>query len=529
MPTTIENDQQGQSGNNIRTPPAKSAASGSGTLPAGYIALLLIAVVGLVDASYLAWVHLSASKTCGAGNGCSAVLASSWATIAGIPVAALGAGMYLALAWFAAQTLRKKETLPVNAPWMFIISAVGVGAAAFFIAIQILVIGQWCPLCMLSAGLTTAFFLICLSGCLKTGSIGNALKQTELLYQGLPWALLALVLPPLIVLAVDPGSGVSGTKDKVSGDRVVGIIGAEKYTLADVDGAIRGKLQQLDEQRYQTRKAFLDEKLIAQEASRQGLTPQTLIHREVTGNIAVTLDEVQQFIRENQSKLPKRISPALTRNIENRIRQQKTAAARADYVKRLKEKSGAQYLLPMPERIAIEANPRSGPVKGPADAPVTLVVFTDFECPFCRKAHQELHGLMKRFPEKIRLAFRHFPLAMHQWAGRAAEFAYCAQHQGRFWPFADTVFAHRDKLSDKILYDYARQSGITDTKGFDQCVQSGQGKKAVAADMAEGKNLGVHSTPSLFVNGRFYSGMPKDIDDVIQEEIANQSREKAKP
>jgi protein-disulfide isomerase/uncharacterized membrane protein len=506
---------------NIQNQSAQSAASGSGTLPGGYRALLLIAAAGFVDACYLAGVHLSASKTCGAGDGCSAVLASPWAVVAGIPVAALGAGMYLALIWFVAQILRNKETLPVNEPWMFIISATGVGAAAFFVAVQAVVIGQWCLFCLLSAGLTTAFFLICLSGCLKTGSFSNALKQPQMLYQGLPWALLALVLPPLIVLAADQGPSNVKTADKVSGDKVVGIIGAEKYTLADVDQAIRGKLQQLDEQRYQTRKAFLDEKLIASEASRQGLTPHTLIHREVIANIAVEPDEVQQFISENRSRLPSRISPALTRNIEKRIQQNKTAAARADYVARLKEKYGAQYLLPMPERVAIEANPRGGPVKGPADAAVTLVVFTDFECPFCRKTHQALHGLMDRFPGKIRMAFRHFPLAMHKWAGPAAEFAACAQQQGRFWLFADKVFAHPGKLSDKILREYARQSGINDTEGFNQCVQSDQGKKAVAADIAEGKNLGVHSTPGLFINGRFFSGMPKDIDAVIQEEIDN--------
>jgi len=177
----------------------------------------------------------------------------------------------------------------------------------------------------------------------------------------------------------------------------------------------------------------------------------------------------------------------------------------------------------MPARLTIEANPRSGPVKGPADAPVTLIVFTDFECPFCRKTHQALHALMDRFPGKIRLAFRHFPLAQHKRAGQAAEFAYCAHRQGRFWPFADSVFAHRGRLSEEILHAYARQSGIADTEGFNQCVRSGQGKKVVADDIAEGKNLGVHSTPGIFINGRFFSGMPKDIDAVIQEEIDNYS------
>ena len=484
-----------------------------------YIALLLIAVIGFLDASYLSRVHLSASKTCGVGSGCSEVLASSWAVIAGIPVAALGAGMYLALAWFAVQVLRKRETLPANEPWMFIISAAGVGISAFFTVVQAAVIRQWCPLCLLSAGLATAFFIICLLGCLRTGSLGNAIKQPELLHKGLPWALLAFVLPPLIVLAVDAGRGDAGSRDTVSGDRVVGVIGAEEYTLTDVDRAIQGKLQQLDEQRYQTRKAFLDEKLIALEASRQGLTPKALIRKEVFGNISVEPDEVSRYISENRSKLPKKISPRITRNIENRLRQKKAAAARADYVARLKETHEAKFSLPLPSRAAIEADPRGGPVMGPADAPVNFIVFTDFECPFCRKTHQDLHALMDRFPGKIRMAFRHFPLAMHRQARQAAEFSYCAHRQGRFWPFADKIFAHRGNLSKDILHAYARQSGIKDTEAFNQCVRSDQGKKAVADDIAEGKSLGIHSTPGLFINGRFFSGMPKDIDAVIQEEI----------
>jgi protein-disulfide isomerase/uncharacterized membrane protein len=516
MTTTINNDPNSKFGKSIRSHTAKSGTLGSGISPLIYGPLFLISVIGLLNASYLSRVHLSATKTCGAGDGCSAVLSTPWATVAGIPVAALGAGMYLALVWFAARILRNRESVPSNEPWLFIISSAGFGASAFFTVLQAAVIRQWCLLCLLSAVLATVFFLICLAGCKKSGSLGNAVKTPSLLNRGLPWALLALVLPPLIVLAAGKNINTGGP---VSGDRVVGIIGTKKYTLADVDGAVRGKLRQLDEQRYRTRKAFLDEKLIALEASGQGLTPKALIHREVIGSVSVKPDEVQQYIRDNRSKLPQRINSRLTRSIENRLRQTMTTAALAGYVARLKEKHNAQYRLPMPDRVAIIANPRGGPVKGPAEAPVTIIVFTDFECSFCRKTHQELHGLIDRFPGKIRLAFRHFPLAMHKMAEPAAELSWCARQQGRFWPFADAVFDHRGKLSAEILHTYASQSGIENMEDFNECVESGQGKKAVAEDIAEGKALGIHSTPTLFINGRLFSGMPKDIDTVIEEEI----------
>ena len=302
----------------------------------------------------------------------------------------------------------------------------------------------------------------------------------------------------------------------------MGIIGDKKYTLADVDRAIQSELRQLDEERYRKRKAFLDEKLIALEASSQGLTPKALIRKEVYDKIRIEPEEVQQFISDNRSRLPGSITPNITRGIENRLRQEKMPAGQSAYVERLKEKYGVQFSIPLPQRVDIETNPRGGPVKGPADAPVTIIVFTDFECPFCRKAHQSLNAIMERFPRKIRLAFRHFPLAMHRWSGQAAEMAWCAQQQERFWPFADRVFSNKGKLSPGILHEDALKAGIKDMAGFDECLRSGRGKKQVDDDIAEGKRLGIDSTPALFINGRFFYGMPKDIDAIIREEIAKE-------
>jgi protein-disulfide isomerase/uncharacterized membrane protein len=487
-------------------------------LKSRYILLFFIAVIGFGDASYLTWVHFSASKACGAGDGCSAVLASPWASIYGIPVASLGAGLYLALACFAAQILYKRETIPVNEPWMLMISSAGFGVSLFFTVVQAAVIRQWCPFCLLSAGLTTAFFLICLWSCIHTRSWRPPMKKPALLYSKLSWALLAFALPSLTVLTVHQERSGMGQKP-VAENQIVAVIGDKTYTLADVDGAIRLKLQQLDEERFRARKAFLDAELLALEAFRRKLTPEMLIQQEIYAKIEVTQPEISQFIHENRSMLPQQIDPELIKKIENRIRQKKTQAAQADYMTQLKHQQGVQFSLPLPERLTIETNPRGGPIKGPANAAVTIIVFTDFECPFCRKTHQKLHTLMDRFAGKIRLAFRHFPLSYHQWAGQAAEFAYCVQQQEHFWSFADSIFAHNGQLSELILSDYVRKSGVTDMEAFNHCIQTGQGKQAVANDIAEGKQFGIHSTPSLFINGRFFIGMPEDIDAVIQEEI----------
>ena len=335
----------------------------------------------------------------------------------------------------------------------------------------------------------------------------------------MPRVLLALTLPPLVVLAVDQGP-TSGSP--ASSDQVVAVIGTQIYTLGEVDQAIQGKLQQMDEHRYRLRKVFLEERLIDREAAAQGITPQALLQQSVFSKVTVSEEALRRYIVENRSSLPAQITPAVTRQIETRLRQEKTANAMIEYMAQLKAKQNADFSLPLPARQTFAANPRGGPEMGPADAPVTLIVFTDFQCPFCRRTHHTLHALMKRFPGNIRMLFRHFPLGSHTLSRQAAEQAWCAHRQGKFWPFADSVFAHQGRLSEEVLQDYLHKAEVPDMDAFNQCVQSGQGKKAVDSDLAEGKHLGVQGTPTLFINGRFFAGMPRDIDAIIQEEIGRQ-------
>lgn len=481
--------------------------------------LFLIALLGFLDAAYLARVHFTATRTCAAGDGCSAVLASPWAAIAGIPVAALGAGMYLALAWCALQTMRRPDTGPHHEPWMVGLSGAGVAVSAFLTVLQAVDIGQWCLFCLLSAALTTLFFLISLWIAAKSGSLKAAIRSPSTMTRGAPWVLSAFLLPPLIVLAAYGGEATAPTASTASGDRVVAVIGGETLTLADVDRAVQGKLQQLDEQRYRTRKAFLDAKLLSEEARRKGVTPETLIQKEIMEKIPVSQEEIRRFIMDNRSKLPANITPEVVQKIQKVIGQEKVPPARAAFLEQLKEKYGVRFTLPLPDRLTVADNPQGAPAEGPADAPVTLIVFSDFECPFCGKTHAELNGLLERFPGQVRLVFRHFPLEQHEWAGLAAEFAVCADRQGRFWPFADRVFAHRSTLSKDALFEHARQAGVGDMDAFNRCVRDDAAQKAVSDDIAVAKDLGVTSTPSLFVNGRFFAGMPPDIDAVIKEEI----------
>jgi protein-disulfide isomerase len=145
------------------------------------------------------------------------------------------------------------------------------------------------------------------------------------------------------------------------------------------------------------------------------------------------------------------------------------------------------------------------PVRGPAAARITLVEFSDFQCPFCIAATPQLESVLKAYPSQVRLAFKQFPLDTHAQAPLAAAAAVAANKQGKFWPMYDGLFAQRGNLSRKGILSLAASSGL-DMKRFQQDLDSAEVKRAVERDMSEGEHIGVDSTPTLFMNGQRYNG-----------------------
>ncbi len=145
------------------------------------------------------------------------------------------------------------------------------------------------------------------------------------------------------------------------------------------------------------------------------------------------------------------------------------------------------------------------PVRGPDDAALTLVEFSDFQCPYCMLAVAKLNAVMDAYPGKIKLVFKQFPLDMHSQAALAAAASVAAQRQGQFWAMHDALFAHRTDLSRATILTLARAAGL-DMQRFQADLDSEQTKAAVARDMQDGDRAGVEGTPSVFINGRKYNG-----------------------
>jgi protein-disulfide isomerase len=145
------------------------------------------------------------------------------------------------------------------------------------------------------------------------------------------------------------------------------------------------------------------------------------------------------------------------------------------------------------------------PVRGPADAAVTLVEFSDFQCPYCMIAVVKLNAVMAAYPGKIKLIFKQFPLDMHSQAALAAAAAIAAHRQGKFWLMHDALFAHRTELSRPVILGLAHTVGL-DTQRFEADLNSAETKAAAARDMQDGERAGVEGTPSVFIDGRKYNG-----------------------
>ena len=145
------------------------------------------------------------------------------------------------------------------------------------------------------------------------------------------------------------------------------------------------------------------------------------------------------------------------------------------------------------------------PVKGPENARVTLVEFSDFECPYCHLAVAEADAVLKAFPRDVRLVYKQFPLPMHPHARMAAAASLAANAQGKFWEMHDKLFANSRRLTRENIDQWAREIGL-DMNRFNADLDSGKYNAVISKEEKQGDDLGVNGTPSFFINGKRYNG-----------------------
>ena len=192
-------------------------------------------------------------------------------------------------------------------------------------------------------------------------------------------------------------------------------------------------------------------------------------------------------------------------------------AAQQAYLDKVKKELNVEVTL-KPSRVEVAAE---GPAKGPSAAPVTIVEFSDFQCPFCSKAEETVTKVLKTYDGKVRVVFRDFPLPFHPQAQKAAEAAHCAGDQGKYWEMHEKLFANQKALEPPALKGYAKDLGLDQGK-FDRCLDSGDKAKVVDSNRKAGEKVGVTGTPAFFVNGYQLSGAQpfEEFKSIIDSELA---------
>jgi protein-disulfide isomerase len=313
---------------------------------------------------------------------------------------------------------------------------------------------------------------------------------------------------------------------------------AKGEVLADVDGVAITKeelekplavqLSQLEEQIYTLKQRRLDamivERLIAKEAAKRGVSQAALLDAEVTSKVGlVTEREVDAFYKT--SNLAKDDDPTQREQVRSRLQSQKIAIQREAFVKTLRSQAKVAVYLTPPPVHRTDVNADGAPFVGAAGAPVTIVEFSDFHCPFCQRAEDTIAQILSRYGDRVRLVWRDYPIdGLHPQARKAHEAARCATEQGKFWPYHKALYAGPPKQPDQ-LPAVAQETGL-DAARFKACVASGKYQAAVQKDVEDGRRLEVTGTPTFFINGRVLVGAQplEAFAKVIDDELARSGR-----
>jgi protein-disulfide isomerase len=294
-----------------------------------------------------------------------------------------------------------------------------------------------------------------------------------------------------------------------------------KQPVATIDGkaiydddlfpSIQGQLFPLRNQEYEIKKRALDtlieQKLLEDLASKKGIPTEKLLEQEVDSKVQEPSDaEVQAYYLAQKDRLNRpydEIKPQLAQA----LKQAKVQQARLDYIKRLRSGNEVVVLL-SPPKMQMGYDPAR--VRGNPKAPVMIVEFSDFQCPYCHQVEPVVKDLLAKYGDKVSLAYRDLPLKqIHPQAEIAAEASRCAGEQGKYWDYHDQLF-NASKLDRDALLEYARNLKLDD-KRFDSCLTTGKYRADVEKDSREGMQAGITGTPAFFINGVVLSGAePKE-------------------
>ncbi len=308
-----------------------------------------------------------------------------------------------------------------------------------------------------------------------------------------------------------------------SDEPIAARVGDEVITVAELDAEIKedlwkretgdGNPSRVHDLRMAAAKSLVAKRAVEAAAKKKGMESEAFLESEFKTLPPISDADVKAFYDKNAAQLQgapfESISPRIRSHLENEAKRK----ALDDIV----AKAETKIELERP-RVEVSA---VGAARGPADARVTLIEFSDFQCPFCVRAKPVLDEIAKRHPKDVRIVYRHLPLdSLHPRARPSAEAAACAAEGNKFWEYHDKLFENNRALSDDDLRKYAAEVGL-EAGAFDECVRTRRHQAAVEQDAQEAKRIGITGTPAFVVNGILMSGLKSadELDAVIREEL----------
>lgn len=312
--------------------------------------------------------------------------------------------------------------------------------------------------------------------------------------------LMWLALGCILLLAP---AAASAQSEAGAGRQVVAVIDDKHViTQQEVDELLGPRLVALEEQIYALRKNAIEglvtERLLRERARARGVTLEEYKDGLTPAKVNVTPLRVEEEYAKHAHSMGEMGEDEAKQRLKIELEGIEKLKAYKDALARIRGEARVLVTLPAPpSKVLLTAG---GPTKGPDSAPVQLVEFSDFQCPYCKRAQGFLGEVLREYGAKVQHVFKHLPLTIHPEAFAAAQASYCAGRQGKFWEFHDRLFAS-DDLKAETLKKYAGELAL-DAAEFGACLESESSRAAVLKDMAEARRANVEGTPTFFINGK---------------------------
>jgi protein-disulfide isomerase len=332
-----------------------------------------------------------------------------------------------------------------------------------------------------------------------------------------------------VILAATSSLGFAAEENP----EVMAKIGNTEIAKEEVLDAAASELRELEQQRHeilrQTVEMLVNQKLIERAAEAEGQEVRAYVESAITPHVSEpTEEEIKALYEQVKDRIGGRTLEQIRPRIVQKLRDDQRQQAYQKLIDQLRAEAEVEVLIE-PYRVEISAD--DDPFRGPADAPVTIVEFSDYQCPYCERAEGVVDQVLERYDDQVRVVFRDLPLeSLHPDAPKAHEAAGCALEQESFWPMHEKLFANRRNLDRESLVQYATELEL-DVDAFTTCLEEGRRADEVAEDIAAARAQGISGTPAFFINGRLISGAQpfERFEEIIDDELRRKGLEPPKP